>query len=363
MARPLRGRRYSPKPPKRSVPKPLRSVTPLIYPGGKTRDVDWIVNEFPTHDCFVDVFGGGASVVLKKVPARVDVYNDVGNVVLFFMVLRDYPEELYEQLYYCNFSRQQLIESCARWQELMKEMLAVVKTSEQPYREIFQIMPEVAVQWAFHWYVTVIESHSHRELSNSFKVSKGNDTAMSFNNKVEEMFRFSERLRGVVIENRDFASLIKLYDTPDTLFYCDPPYIHGTRVSKDLYIHEMSDDRHRELVRMLQNIKGQVVVSMYHHPIYDDAFKDWRVKEITHLSGIQNTKSMADGRDVRTEVLWIKEHKRGLWSLIPPDVPIVPRGTSDEAETVSDGSRNTVRPKRKQPRKGESVRTAWMDEA
>ena len=41
------------------------------------------------------------------------------------------------------------------------------------------------------------------------------------------MDRFDEiqkRLSGVIIENRDFEDIIKLYDKEDSLFYIDPPY-------------------------------------------------------------------------------------------------------------------------------------------
>ena len=33
-----------------------------------------------------------------------------------------------------------------------------------------------------------------------------------------------KRLEQVVIENKDFENLIKVYDRPKALFYCDPPY-------------------------------------------------------------------------------------------------------------------------------------------
>jgi len=34
----------------------------LRYMGSKSFLADWIISHFPSHDCFVDVFGGGGVV-------------------------------------------------------------------------------------------------------------------------------------------------------------------------------------------------------------------------------------------------------------------------------------------------------------
>jgi DNA adenine methylase len=55
------------------------------------------------------------------------------------------------------------------------------------------------------------------------------------------------RLRRVLVENMPALQLIPRADTPETLFYCDPPYLHQTRASTDAYAHEMTEADHREL--------------------------------------------------------------------------------------------------------------------
>lgn len=361
MARPIRKPNLSTpvkhqkklKPPRYVVPKADRAVTPLIYYGGKTRDVNWIIKEFPVHDCFVDVFGGGGAVTFAKVPARIDVYNDIGNVNNFMRVLRDFPEELYHKLYYSVFSRQLLYDCSARWQEISEYYKGVVEASGKPFREVFEMDADMAVDWAFCWFVVILQSHSHEEMSNSWKVSRGNDLAMAVNNKVDDLYRFAERLRNIMIEDRDFAECIRLYDSPKTLFYCDPPYTHGTRVSKSSYVHEMPIERHKELLDLLNTVKGQVVVSMYSDTLYEkelSAERGWLRKTVSHLSSIQNAKSMADGRDVRTEVLWVKRHRYGLWEDVSvwgyqessPDVSEISESVEDEANVVDDGERNSL---------------------
>lgn len=324
MVRPLRSKLA---PPKKLVPKKDRSVTPLIYYGGKSRDAAWIVNHFPPHNTFVDLFGGGGAITLYKIPSVTDIYNDIGNVCNFFRVLRNWPDDLYSALYYTPWSRQEFYDCRLRWKEMSDELLAVMMTSEAKYRDIYDIPHDPAVEWARCWYATIIQGHTHEELESSWKVAKSVDVAFAWRNHVEDLPRHSERLRGLILENLDFAKVINLYDSPDTLFYCDPPYTPGSRASQDNYIHEMPLDRHVQLLTMLNEIKGQAVVSMYSDPMYERALSGWKRDTISHLSAIQNSAQMRDGRDTRTEVLWIREHQYGLWSTLPP--PALP-GVQEE---------------------------------
>ena len=76
------------------------------------------------------------------------------------------------------------------------------------------------------------------------------------------------RLMMVQIDCRDALEVIRYWDSPDTLFYVDPPYINETRKTLNAYAHEMSTEQHKELVKLLLGIKGKAVVSGYEHPLY-----------------------------------------------------------------------------------------------
>ena len=120
-----------------------------------------------------------------------------------------------------------------------------------------------------------------------------------------------ERLRGVVIENRDAIEVMAQQDGPDVLHYVDPPYVHGTRFTRKAattYRHEMTDDQHRDLARALAGLRGMVVVSGYRCELYDELFAGWqRIDAAAH----------ADGARDRVESLWLSPRcpQAGLFAM------------------------------------------------
>ena len=106
-----------------------------------------------------------------------------------------------------------------------------------------------------------------------------------------------ERLRGVIIENRDWQSVVKQHDSDKTLFYFDPPYLSETRTRYGVYSHELKDSDHVELLERIKTIKGMVIISGYESSLYCEHLKDW--KKVTKQTN-------ADGAKKRTEVLWMR---------------------------------------------------------
>ncbi len=105
-----------------------------------------------------------------------------------------------------------------------------------------------------------------------------------------------ERLRGVVVLNRDAKEVMEAHDGPKTLHYVDPPYMAGTRDAGADYAHELTDDDHADLLDFLKTLKGKVILSGYPDERYDDALTGWRRID---------RKALADGAKERTEVLWM----------------------------------------------------------
>ena len=92
---------------------------------------------------------------------------------------------------------------------------------------------------------------------------------------VEGLEDIAKRLLRVQIENRAALDIIRLYDSPGTLFYCDPPYLHSTRGDSKAYGFEMTDIDHGALARTLNQCKGLVALSGYRNDLMDELFDGW----------------------------------------------------------------------------------------
>lgn len=114
---------------------------------------------------------------------------------------------------------------------------------------------------------------------------------------VEGLEYIASRLLRVQIENDDALKVIKRYDSPDTLFYCDPPYPHGSRGDANAYGYEMTDEDHIALAEVLKNVLGKVALSGYQCELTDRLYKDWNVH-------VAKTKKALSVKSDRTEILW-----------------------------------------------------------
>jgi DNA adenine methylase len=93
-----------------------------------------------------------------------------------------------------------------------------------------------------------------------------------------------ERLAGVIIERLDFEAFLTRYDSPETLFYLDPPYYGGEHdYGRDLF--ERSDF-HR-LAEALGRLKGRFVLSINDRPQIRSAFAKFSLEEVETTYSVQ----------------------------------------------------------------------------
>jgi DNA adenine methylase len=119
----------------------------------------------------------------------------------------------------------------------------------------------------------------------------------------QELPTDAARLQGVELRTADALELIEEFDRPDTLFYCDPPYVSATRVSKGAYACEMTDQAHVKLLDALANVRGMVVLSGYSCPLYEHALQAWEpiAFSMPNHSGQTRVKSR------RIETVWLNK--------------------------------------------------------
>ncbi len=265
-----------------------RPARPLLrYFGGKWMLADWIISNFPKHRVYVEGWGGAGSVLLNKPRCYAEVYNDKdGEVVNLFRVVRDRGPELVRLLEATPFAREEYA-------------LAFEPTAD---------LLESARRLVIRSYMGFGSNSICRNLRSGFRSNSnrsGTTPAHDWANFPKALPAIIERLRGVVIENRDAAEVMLRHDSPECLHYCDPPYVHETRsghVRDHGYTHEMTDADHRAMAVVLKELRGAVIVSGYPCALYDEElFPDWVRLE---------RQALADGALKRTEVLWMRNVKR-----------------------------------------------------
>jgi DNA adenine methylase len=128
----------------------------------------------------------------------------------------------------------------------------------------------------------------------------GTTPAHDWRSYPDHVEQFAERLQGVVIEQRPFLEVMRQHDSPYSLHFVDPPYLHSTRRPgnpyDEVYEHDMTDDDHRRLAEQLHALRGKVVICGYPSGLYGTLYSSWlRIARGTH----------ADGARPRTECLWL----------------------------------------------------------
>jgi DNA adenine methylase len=265
----------------------LKITAPALrYHGGKFRLASWILQFFPVHRCYVEPFGGAASVLLKKPRSYAEVYNDLdGDIVNFFRVVRD-PDhclQLIELLKLTPYAREEFEMAYEHTDDSVERARRVA----------------VRAQMCFG-------SAGATKGTTGFRIDtrrKNGTCQQVWIRYPEAIAAVCERLQGVMIENKPALDVMLNHDEPDTLFYVDPPYVASTRVlrSGGYYRHEMTNAQHQELLSMLKTLNGMVIVSGYDCDLYRDMLSDWTsVSKSARAQAYRGTK-------LATETLWLNQ--------------------------------------------------------
>lgn len=267
---------------------PTRPV--LRWHGGKWKLAPWIIGPFPRHTTYIEPYGGAASVLLRKPRSEIEIYNDLDDELInLFRVLQDdkHASQLVKKIDLTLFARAEFELSYDLTQEPVERARRFVARSFMGFGS------------------NACTSSARGSNSTGFRARSRHprkQPAQEWTTYPAALCDIIERMRGVVIERRDAMRLLAERDDAGVLFYVDPPYLPETRelgssrARQGRYTHEMDAPGHAELLRLLADVAGMVVLSGYPSPTYDDALPSWHRIEIeTH----------ADGARDRTEVLWI----------------------------------------------------------
>lgn len=266
----------------------MKITPPLKWHGGKHYLAPQIVALMPPHTHYVEPYFGGGSVLLAKSPENVsEVVNDLnGDLTNFWRVLQD-------DAAFDLFCRRVQAVPFSEWEW---------KQANRRLR-----LQEIDVPCAIEFFVRCRQSLAGR--MKSFTGVTKTRTRRGMNNEVSAWLTaidglpaVHERLKRVLILNRNALDVIQSQDGPDTLFYLDPPYVHQTRATTSDYQHEMTEEQHIDLCTQIRQCKGKVILSGYPSELYRFQLEEqgWHRRDFE----LANHAAGGKGKRRMTECLW-----------------------------------------------------------
>ena len=229
----------------------------IRYPGSKARLADWIISHFPGHRSYLEPFLGSGAVLFKKPRSLIETVNDLdGEVINLFECIRKDAERLAWEIYNTPYARE------------------TYEAADEPvdaYSRAIKLCIRANQGYGFR--TTGSPTGWKRDVCGREKAY----TAWDWCRLPDAVTQAADRLRGVQIECMDAVTLIRGYNHPNMLIYCDPPYVLSSRTGKQ-YKHEMSDADHERLLQALLQHKGSVLISGYDNEIYRDMLRGWHLE-------------------------------------------------------------------------------------
>lgn len=273
---------------------------PISYYGGKQRMASKIIPYITKHTVYVEPFCGGATILFKKPYPQItdkshyrEVINDIdGNLINFFKQLRDNGEELTNKI-----------------------SLTLYSSEEHKISKDFNVDDDL--ERARRYYVNIQQSFASKLNSGWGFAFVSKNNAPTWKNKINQLADYIDRMQGVYIENIDAIECIEKWDSPQTFFYIDPPYIGADQGHYSGY----TEKDYQKLINELKTVQGSFILSNYNS--YADIPSDWEKIEFqAHCAASRKGKAGAGrnksekatdlGNRKRTEVIYIKQRSAPL---------------------------------------------------
>lgn len=264
----------------------------LKYPGGKWSIAPWIIDHFPKHHSYLEPFFGSGGVFFNKERSNIETINDLdGEVVNLFECIRTDPEKLAHFIYFTPYSAE--VYERAFFGEILQD----------PFERACRFL--VRCNMGFGYRTTGGKVGWKRDVSKRERAY----TARAWCDLPDIILEAAERLRGVQVENKSALELIPQFNSPNVLIYCDPPYLLSTRHGKQ-YRCEMTNEEHLQLLHVLKQHTGPVLLSGYQNDMYDSELAGWN--KVT-------TRTTDQRSQIKTETLWMNFEpldQVSLWSQV-----------------------------------------------
>lgn len=214
--------------------------TPITYYGGKQKLIAEILPLIPKHSTYCEPFCGGAAIFFAKEPSPVEVLNDTNSeLVNFYRVVQNDFTSLEKEVRISLHSRR------------LHKDAQVIYSNPHMFSDVKRA-----------WAVWVLASQSFCSILDGtwgYDIKKGTTTKKISNKREAFTEEYAIRLQNVQIECTDALRIITSRDTPDTFFYCDPPYYNSDCGHYDGY----SKEDFKNLLNALSKIEGKFILSSY----------------------------------------------------------------------------------------------------
>jgi DNA adenine methylase len=261
-------------------------MAPIKYFGGKNLCFNEILKHFPkdgTYTTYMEPFAGSYGVGLKiENPPPIEIYNDLDkNVYSLYKVLSN-PELFKQFKERCDFAPYN--------EDLRKEFKGLLKTDNLSL-----------IDRAFYFFYVNRTSHNGiGGFSKNTYIRRNMSKSVSdFLSSIDRLPEIHNRLSKVIVTNSDGIELIKKYDDPKVMIYCDVPYEQSTRGSAR-YNVDMDRQGHIDFLDAVIESKSKILISGYDCDLYDKLTENGFEKiqfEVKTITGNFTPK-------VKIETLW-----------------------------------------------------------
>lgn len=247
---------------------------PIVpWMGGKRRLVSQLIPKMPEHQCYVELFAGGAALFfMREQPSKVEIINDVnGELVNLYRVVQHHLEEFIRQFKWAIISRQ------------MFEWLKAASTD---------LMTDI--QRAARFYYLQHTAFGAKNSGQTFGTAT-TSKAPSFLRIEDQLTDAYYRLSGVTVENLSWDACLMKYDRPHSFMYADPPYwgLAGYGV-------DFGWEHYQKMAELMKNCQSKIMLSINDHPDIRNLFSEFKISttQIKYSVG-----SSGSGRDVKQELI------------------------------------------------------------
>ena len=265
---------------------------PISYYGGKQKMVPNILPLIPKHTVYVEPFAGGAAILFAK------PWPDVSNKSHYREYLNDKDERL------INFYR---VLQTPEKREALIERLSLTLYSEAEHAKAKDLESGSDIDRAWAFFVKIQQSFAKKLQGGWGRAVFSENMQATWLNIVSRLPEYLERMASVGITCQDALKVIEQLDSPQTCFYCDPPYPGTDQGHYEGY----SAEDFQALVDTLDKCQGSFLLSNYDQPeakIPDD-WERFEFDATNHSRGrvgYDRSKKADESHQnrKRTEVVW-----------------------------------------------------------